>query len=267
MGVSLHINPGGVTMAKLQNKVSVVTGGGSGIGRSSAKLFAAEGAKTLVVDMDEKGGAETVSQIKAQGGSAYFVKADVTSEKSCTDMIQTAVKKFGGVDVLLNAVGMPGHVRIENLPLEDWKKIIDVNLTSVFLTSKYAVPEMRKRGGGSIINISSSAGLVGSGGGAPYSAAKGGVVLLTKSLALVLAKDKIRVNAICPGGVDTPMNIRFFAAAENPEEARAKYLSSIPLGRLAKPEEIAAAALYLASEDAAFTTGIAMPVDGGIVAK
>jgi NAD(P)-dependent dehydrogenase (short-subunit alcohol dehydrogenase family) len=251
---------------KLRNKIAVVTGGGSGIGRSTAYLFAAEGAKTLVVDIDEKSGEETANFINKQSGTAYFIRTDVIKEGDCANMIKTAVKEFGGVDILLNGVGMPGHKPVEDLPLDEWKRIIDVNLTSAFLASKYAIPEMRKRGGGSIINISSTAGLVGS-LGAAYSAAKGGLVLLTKSMALGLAKDKIRVNAICPGPVDTPMNIHFFALAENPEQAQANFIASVPLGRIAKPEEIALAALYLASEDASYVTGAALSVDGGYVAK
>lgn len=252
---------------RLSGKVAVITGAASGMGRATSILFAKEGAKVVVADINDKGGAETVGEIKKAGGEAIFVHTDVSKEKDVANLIKTAVDKYGGLDILYNNAGMAAPPGLENVTEEQWYKVLDVNLKSAFLGCKYAIPEMKKRGGGAIISTSSTAGLTASRDSALYCITKHGIVGLTKSLAMALARDNIRVNCVCPGPVDTPMSPQFYAAVADPEKARRARIERLPMGRIGKPEEIAEAVLFLASDASSFVTGVPFPVDGGHVAQ
>lgn len=250
---------------KLRDKVAVITGAGSGIGRATALLFAAEGAKVVVADYSVEGGKETVKLIKEKGGEAIFVATDVSKVADVQKMIKTAIDKYGRLDILYNNAGIEGPLGpTENVSEADWDRVLSVNLKGVFLGSKYAIPQMLKQGGGVIINTASIAGLVGVANMPAYCASKGGIVLLTKTMALEYVKKNIRVNCICPGAVKTPMLDRFTGSQP---EAEKLIRESEPMGRWSEPEEIAQAALYLASDQSSFVTGTALVVDGGWTAQ
>ena len=250
-------------MAKLQGKVAIVTGAASGIGRATALLFAQEGAKVVAADLDE-GGQDVARAIEGAGGHATFVKTDVSDPEDVRRMIDTAVRTYGRLDVLFNNAGIEGEqAPTADCTVENWDRVIAVNLRSVFLGTKFAIPEMLKGGGGSIINTASVAGLVGFPGLPAYCASKGGVVQVTKTTALEYAKQNIRVNVICPGIIATPMVERFVGG--DPE--REKAMTALePVGRMGTAEEVAHLALYLASDDSSFCTGAPFIVDGGFVA-
>jgi NAD(P)-dependent dehydrogenase (short-subunit alcohol dehydrogenase family) len=249
---------------KLKGKVAVITGAGSGIGRATALLFAEEGAKVVVADYTVEGGKETVKQIKAKGGEATFVAVDVSQAADVQKMIKTAIDKYGRLDILHNNAGIEGPLGpTENVSEADWERVLAVNLKGVFLGSKYAIPQMLKQGG-VIINTASIAGLVGVTNMPAYCASKGGIVLLTKAMALECAKKNIRVNCICPGAIKTPMFYRFTGFQL---EAEKLFCEGEPIGRCGGPEEIAQAALYLACEQSSFVTGTALVVDGGWTAQ
>lgn len=250
-------------MDRLQNKVAIVTGAGSGIGRAMAEVFAKEGAKVIVADYKAEGGQETVKNIVAAGGQAEFVQADVSKSDEVEAMVKTAVEKFGGLDILVNNAGVALMADLASTTDEIWQKTIDVDLKGVFLGIKAAVPEMEKRGKGKIINTASIAGLVGFQGITAYCAAKGGVVNMTRELALDLASKKINVNAIAPGIIKTNMTTDIL---KDPKMAEGM-LAQTPIGRLGEPEDIAYAALYLASNESDFVTGHTLVVDGGWIAK
>jgi NAD(P)-dependent dehydrogenase (short-subunit alcohol dehydrogenase family) len=254
-------------MGKLESKVALITGGGSGIGRATVILFAREGAKVVVADIDPAAGEDTVRLIRARGGVAMAVKTDVTIEDDVRLAVETAMQSYGALHILFNNAGIAGPYGVADVSAETWKRVMDVNAMGTFFGFKHGVPAIQKSGGGAIINTSSTAGLAGSVGSPVYSAAKGAIVNLTKSMALLLAKSNIRVNCVCPGPVDTPLNLSFFAAMPNPEAARASFIGGIPMGRIGKPEEVAAAVLFLASDDASYITGVPLPVDGGHLAR
>lgn len=248
---------------KLANKVALITGSGSGFGRASALIFSKEGAKISVVDIDREGGQETVTSIKQKGGVAIFIQADVTKASDVEKMIKTTVDTYGRLDILFNNAGIAMvHSPIEEVPEDLWDRVMSVNVKSIFLACKYAVPIMKKQGAGVIINTSSIGGLRPRPTLCAYVASKGAVITLTKGLALEFAPYKIRVNCLTPVAADTPMHPKFFYEHEL-EEGRKRTIASIPLGRLARAEDVAYGALYLASEESSMVTGLCLNIDGG----
>jgi len=259
---------------RMAGKIGIVTAAASGMGRAGALRFAREGAQVAVVDVDADGVKRVVGEITAAGGAAHGVVADLTKDEDSRRIVWDTVSRFKGLDFVWNHVGHPGPAAVEGIDLGAFDLAVDLNLRTVLITTEAAIPEMRARGGGSLLFTASTSGLVGSGFSPVYSMCKFGVVGFVKSLALRLAKDKIRVNALCPGPIDTPM-LRVFVARPDqkstvgldPEELVQKRAhGSVPLGRTGKPEEIANAALFLLSDEASFITGAALPVDGGVTA-
>ncbi len=247
---------------RLKGKVAIVTGAGSGIGEATALTFAKEGARVTVADVVDSAGNDTVEQIRAAGGDGVYVHADVTSATEIQSMVKATIDNYGRLDVLFNNAGIAMRLAVADLPEEDWDRCIDINLKGAYLGSKYAIPAMISNGGGSIINTASIYGIVGGLNRAAYVASKGGIVNLTRGMALDYANNNIRVNCICPGFTDTPI-------IKNIVETPTKYKALVdqhPMGRLAKPLDIAYGALYLASDESAFVTGIALPIDGGYTA-
>ena len=249
----------------MENKVALVTGGGSGIGRSAALAFAERGAKVVVADVVVPGGEETVKMIKDGGGQAVFVKTDVSNEEEVKTMVDTAVETFGRLDYAFNNAGINGEtISFSRFAEEDWNKIIDINLKGVWLCMKYELYRMRKQNYGAIVNTSSIAGLVGATGNPAYVASKHGVVGLTKGAAVQYAQVGIRVNAVCPGTIETPM-VRNLVTSDPSMQSVVEGLQ--PMGRIGKPEEVARTVVWLCSDEASFITGQALAVDGGAVAQ
>lgn len=249
----------------LNGKIALVTGASSGIGRAAALAFAREGAKVVVADVTVEGGEETVSLIKKTGGEALFVKTNVAKAAEVEALVNTAVTTYGRLDCAYNNAGIAGKTQtIVDTTEENWDRIISINLTGVWLCMKYEIPAMLKNGGGAIVNTASDAGLIGVKRTGAYVASKHGVVGLTKTAALEYAKTGIRVNAVCPGPIETPMLMK--GAGHFPQMIP-KMIKAQPNGRLGKPEEIAEAAVWLCSDAASFVTGLAMPVDGGYIAQ
>lgn len=250
-------------MKNLENKVAIITGGASGIGKAIALLYASEGAKIVVSDIDEKGSMETVDAIKAKGGDAIFVKGDTSNPEDSKNMVEQAVKHFGGLHIAVNNAGIGGPLEpTGDYPIDGWDKTIAINLSGVFYGLRYQIPAMLKSGGGSIVNMASILGKVGSANSCAYVAAKHGVVGLTKTSALEYAQQKIRVNAIGPGYINTPLLTNTLD-----EEAMDGLVDLHPIGRLGNPEEVAELALWLNSDKASFVTGAYYNVDGGYLAK
>ena len=247
---------------RLKDKVAIITGAASGIGKATAKLFAEHGAKVVVADIDKDGGSQIVTQIQNGGNEAIFVETDVTLKVNTEKMVAQTVETYGKLDILFNNAGIAMRLPVAELPEEDWHRCLDVNLTGVFLCAKAAIPAMLKNGCGSIINMSSIYGVVGADVRAAYVASKGGVTNLTRGMALDYAENNIRVNCICPGFVETPL---VAGVIKTPEEYQT-LANKHPMCRLGQPEEIAYGALYLASDESAFVTGIALPIDGGYTA-
>lgn len=252
-------------MSRLAGKVAIVTGAASGIGRATALLFAAEGAKVVAADVDKARGDTVVQEITSAGGDAVFVRVDISSPEQVEALVRTAVETYGKLDVIFNNAGIEGQQGLTaDCTVENFDRVISINLKGVFLGMKYAIPAMLRNGGGSIINTASVAGLVGFVNIPAYCASKGGVLQLTKTAALEYGKQGIRVNAICPGVIATPMIERFTETAG--EAGRQAMEAMEPIGRMGKPEEIAQMALFLASDESAFCTGAPFIVDGGFVA-
>jgi Dehydrogenases with different specificities (related to short-chain alcohol dehydrogenases) len=251
-------------MQTFYNASVLVTGGASGIGRATALAFAAAGARVLVADRQAEGSTETVSRIEAAGGQAMSAVVDVTDADAVADLIKTAVHAFGSLDVAVNNAGILGApAPLHDTDEDRLDQVLNVNLRGVFLCMKYEIRQMLKQGGGRIVNVASLAGLVGFSGFAPYAASKHAVLGLTKTAALEYAKSNIRINAVCPSIIETPM-----ATSEHiPPDLMAKYLSVHPMRRAGKPEEVANAILWLASEGASFINGVALTVDGGAFAQ
>lgn len=254
---------------RLENKVALITGGGSGIGRASAEIFAREGAQIIVADQNEAEALETADAIRSQGGEASYIGGDVTNSNAAKKMVDTAVEKYSTIDIVLNSAGITGRTLPRtSSPEEIWDKVIDVNLKGTWLISWYAVPEMKNAGGGSIINLASTMALVGypagiGNGFSPYPPSKGGVLQFTKTLALSCAKDNIRVNCLCPGFITTNLT----ADLRGNQETNQIAVDRTPLGRFGLPVEVANAALFLASDEASFITGAPLIIDGGYTAQ
>jgi NAD(P)-dependent dehydrogenase (short-subunit alcohol dehydrogenase family) len=251
---------------RLAGKVAFITGGGTGIGRACATLFAREGAQLALVGRRREPLEAVASEITSAGGSALPYPADVVQAQEVESAIQATIQRFGGLDVVVNNAGMLLAATAEQTSQEDWNRILAVNLTAVFLVSRTALPAMRKRGGGSIVNIGSVLGLVGMRQRAAYTAAKGGVTMLTKAMALDHAAEGIRVNCICPAIVETELVRQVLEATPDPEATRRSRIAQIPLGRLGQPEDVAQLALFLASDESSWLTGTAIPLDGGLTA-
>jgi len=251
-------------MSLLSNKVGLVTGGASGIGRATAQVFAREGAKVAIADMDTTQGEETAHEICTSGGEAIFVKTDVSKAFDVEILVQKTIDTFGQLDCAFNNAGIFGKsAPLADYTEDDWDQLININLKGVWLCMKYEIPHMLEHGG-AIVNASSVSGLVGSKSSPLYAASKHGVTGLTRTAALQYADKKIRVNCTCPGAIHTPMLEHIFSL--NPAN-RDKYTAAAPIGRLAKPEEVAEAVAWLCSDSSGYITGVALPVDGGWVAQ
>lgn len=253
----------GSGMGRLEGKVALITGAASGIGAACATRFAREGASIAGVDL-QKPDAEQWAKLESAAPGASVHEVDVRDEGSIASVVAAVVERHGGIDVLVNAAGVSGGAPVHLLPTEEWDRVLDINLKGTFLVCKHALPVMIERGSGSIINLASVEGLVGMEAISAYNASKGGVVLLTRNLAIDYGRRGIRANCICPGFIDTPMT----AMLRDPglAEVRPRIEAAHMLGRFGRPEEVAAAALFLASDDASFVTGHALVVDGGYTA-
>ena len=257
-------------MNRVKDKVAIITGAASGIGRAAAVLLANEGAKVVITDLNQEGGKQTLREIEQEGGEAFFIRHDVASEIDWIRVVEKTLAKYGKLDILVNNAGKGFLETIENTSLEDWRRLMSVNAESVFLGTKHVVGAMRKNGGGSIINISSAAAIVGVKESALYCASKGAVRLFTKAAALEFSKAgldyNIRVNSIHPGLIETPLKkaleARFKGAGENPMSGK-----DIPIGSAGEPLDIACAILYLASDESKYSTGSELIVDGGQTAS
>ena len=255
-------------MADLRDKVALITGAASGIGKEAALLFARKGAKIVIADKDNTGGEEVAKLIRDAGGEAVFCRTDVSRSNDVQCMIQTAITTYGNLHILCNnAAILPKPNALADQPEETWDPVVDVNLRGVFLAMKYAIPGMIERGGGVILNTASAQAVVGVPNVSPYAATKGGIISITRTAAVEYAKYNIRINCVAPGMVNTPM-LRGVTAEMPPDSIEAKAMTDmaqqlIPLGRIAEPQEIAKAMLFLISDDASYVTGHILIVDGG----
>jgi len=248
---------------RLENKVALISGGARGMGAVEAKLFASEGARIIIGDIRKEEGRQVEAQINESGGDCFFTHLDVTSEANWLEAVAQAVARYGKLDILINNAGIFPMEKIEETTEESWDMVMDVNAKGVFLGTKSVIPAMRAAGGGSIINLSSIAGLVGSTYSASYNASKGAVRLLTKSTAIQYAREGIRANSIHPGLIDTLMAANLLAD----EDLRQRRVATTPMGRVGRAEEVAYGALYLASDESSFMTGSELVIDGGFTAQ
>ena len=252
---------------RLKNKVAIITGAARGIGKAAAIIFAKEGAKVVIADLDDQGALDVVNQIKADGNEAMYVRTNLTSASDVEALVAQTVETYGKLDILYNNAGINLFAQLADTEEEDWDKVMQVNVKSVYLTCKYAIPVMKVRGYGVILNTASTAAIVGLRNLAAYTASKGAVLQLTRNIALDYAKYGIRVNAICPGVTATEMTEKVILDDPDPVAARARFDRVIPRGTMAVPSEIAMAALFLVSDESSYIVGAAIPVDGGYTAE
>ena len=248
---------------RLKDRVALVTGMASGIGQGIAELFAAEGAAVIGLDINREGGSATIERIRSRGGRGMFQAADVGSEKDVQDAVEAGLREFGAIDIVANVAGIASEAPLHLLELSEWERVIRVNLTSIFLTSKYVLPNMLARKRGSIVSIASTQGLRGFQGYPHYSASKGGIISLTRQMAVEYGGAGIRVNCIAPCVVETAMTLEVLSRAPDPEKIRAGWDKMHPLGRSGRPIDIASGALYLVSDESSWVTGICLVIDGG----
>ena len=247
---------------RLEGKVALISGGARGMGAEEARLFAAEGAKVVLGDVLEEEGQQVEAEIAETGGEAVFIRLDVTSESDWQGAVDTALERFGKLDILVNNAGIFDRALVHEQSEENWDRVMDINGKGVFLGTKAAIPAMREAGGGSIVNISSVAGLIGSMASTAYNASKGAVRLLTKSTAVQYAPEGIRCNSVHPGPIETKMLDEVYPNAET----RAQRQNAIPIGRLGRMEDVAKGVLFLASDEASYMTGSELVIDGGYTA-
>ncbi|MFQ6030845.1 MAG: SDR family NAD(P)-dependent oxidoreductase [Dehalococcoidia bacterium] len=248
---------------RLQDKVALISGGARGMGAVEARLFAQEGARVVIGDLLEPEGRQVEAEINENGGECLFVRLDVTSEINWQEAVATTVARFGKLDILVNNAGIYRTERVEETSVELWEQIMAINAKGVFLGTKHAIPALREAGGGSIVNISSTAGLVGNGTSAAYGASKGAVRIFTKTTAIQYAKDGIRANSVHPSMIETPMTEHLLADAAFRQER----VAMNPLGRLGRPEDVAYGVLFLASDESSYMTGSELVIDGGRTAQ
>jgi NAD(P)-dependent dehydrogenase (short-subunit alcohol dehydrogenase family) len=253
-------------MMKLSGRVALITGGTEGIGYATASLFLREGAKVAISGRSSEKGEKAMSELRKLG-EVLFVEGDVSKATDASRMVESTVSEFGRLDVVFNNAGVFFERTAEQTTEEEWDRLMGINLKGTFLVSKYAIPHMKRLGGGVIINNSSDAGLVGNRLSAAYCASKGGVTLLTKAMALDHAKDNIRVNCVNPGVIDTPMVAQEASLSGDPDKYMEQMDRDHPMGRVGRPEEVAKAVLFLASDESSFVTGTALSVDGGLTAQ
>ena len=251
-------------MSDFFSQVAIVIGGASGIGRASAIAFAQKGASVVIADIQDSEGQNTAQIISQTGGKALFVKTNATDLEAVRDMVLKTIKAYGKVNYVCNSAGLQTYGTVESTSEQTWDSTFDVGVKSIYLASKFAIPEMRKQGGGAIVNITSVQGIRSQPNVSAYAASKGAVIALTRSMAMDYAKENIRVNAICPGSIDTPL-LRFGAAEHGPlDKVLQEWGSKHPIGRIGKPEEIADVVTFLCSPQASFIHGQALVVDGGL---
>lgn len=251
-------------MTQFNEKVALVTGSASGIGRTTAQYYAREGARVVVSDVDVEGGNETVDMIKTDDGEAVFIKADVSSPEDCEKLVRSAVEEFGRLDIACNNAGIAGEQNpTADYSIEGWQRMISINLSGVFYCMKYEIPALLEAGGGAIVNVASILGEVAFAGAPAYVTAKHGVVGLTQNAAIEYGQNGIRVNAIGPGFIHTPM----ISELEEDKETKEQLVSLHPIGRLGTPEEVAELIIWLSSDKASFVTGSYYPIDGGYLAR
>ena len=252
---------------RLKDRVAVVTGAAMGIGKGIAAVLSREGARVVVADIDEEAGRRTVEELRGGGGDLFFVRADVGDESDVQALMEQAVARYGRLHILVNNAGIGVYTPVHATSLPEWERCLRVNLTGVFLCSKHALPHLRAAGGGAIVNIASVHAYQNVGGTAPYAASKGGVVALTRVMAIDYARDNIRVNAVCPGWIYTPLIERLFRESGDPAGMKRRVEQRQLLGRLGTPEDVGHAVLYLVSDDASFVTGTSLFVDAGLTAQ
>jgi len=253
---------------RLNNKVAIITGAGSGIGAATAVIFAKEGARVVIADIEKNKGMDTANLIKSNNGEAIFVQVDLTAADSIKKMVISTIETYDRLDILVNNAGIYLQANAVDTSEKDWNRIMDVNLRGVFLCCKYSIPEMIKGGkGGVIVNVGSEAGIVGIKNQVAYNVSKGGIIALTRSMAVDFATQNIRVNCVCPGTTETTLVKEALSKASDPEKARRELEMVRPANRLGRPEEIAYGILYMASDESPYATGTILSIDGGYTAQ